>query len=111
LEGSVHTVKENAEPLIVASTKTGLEVNADKTKYIVMSGDQNAGRSHNMKIDSRPFERVERFKYLGTSLPNLNYIQEEKTSRLTSWISCCYSVQNLLASRLLSKNLKITIEL
>ena len=37
LGGSVHTVKENAEALIVANKDTGLEVNADKTKYMVMS--------------------------------------------------------------------------
>jgi len=36
LEGSVHTVKENEETLIVASKETGIEVNADKTKYMVM---------------------------------------------------------------------------
>jgi len=38
-----HTIKENAEALVVASKKTGLEVNAGKTKYMVMSRDQNAG--------------------------------------------------------------------
>jgi predicted metal-dependent TIM-barrel fold hydrolase len=37
LGGSVHTVKENAEALIVASKEIGLEVNADKSKYMVMS--------------------------------------------------------------------------
>jgi hypothetical protein len=37
LEGSVHTTKENAEALVVASKESGLEVNADKTKYMVMS--------------------------------------------------------------------------
>jgi len=42
LGGSVHTIKKNAEALVVASKKTGLEVNADKTKYMVMSRDQNA---------------------------------------------------------------------
>jgi len=45
LGGSVHTVKENAEALVVASKEIGLEVNADKTKYVVMSRDQDAGRS------------------------------------------------------------------
>ena len=45
LGGSVHTVKENAEALVVATKETGLEVNADKTKYMIMSRDQNAGRS------------------------------------------------------------------
>jgi len=40
LGGSVHTVKENAEALVVASKETGPEVNADKTKYMVMSRDE-----------------------------------------------------------------------
>ena len=37
LDGSIRTVKENAEALVVASKETGLEVIADKTKYMVMS--------------------------------------------------------------------------
>jgi hypothetical protein len=47
----------------VASKEIGLEVNADKTKYTVMSRDQTAGRSHSMKIDNSSFERVEEFRY------------------------------------------------
>ena len=43
LGGSVHTIKENRNTLLVASKEIGIEVNADKTKYMVMSGDQNAG--------------------------------------------------------------------
>jgi len=43
LGGSIHTIQENAEALIVDSKEIGLEVNADKTKYMVMSRDQNAG--------------------------------------------------------------------
>jgi hypothetical protein len=42
---SIHTVKGNTEALIVASKEIGLEVNADKTKYMVMSRDQNVGQS------------------------------------------------------------------
>jgi len=53
LGGRVHTVKENAEALVVATKEIGLEVNADKTKYMIMSRDQNAGRCHIMKIDNR----------------------------------------------------------
>jgi len=109
LEGSVHTVKENAAALIVASKETGLEVNADKTKYMVMSRDQNAGQSRSMKIDNSSFERLEEFRYLGTNLTNQNSIQEEIKSRLKSGNACYHSVQNLLSSSLLSKNLKIKI--
>jgi len=43
LAGSKHTVKKNTEALLVASKEIGLEVNADKTKCMVMSRDQNAG--------------------------------------------------------------------
>jgi len=48
--GSVHTIKENMEALIVASKQIGLEVNVYKTKYVVMSRDQTAERRHHMKI-------------------------------------------------------------
>ena len=57
-------------------------MNADKTKYMVMSGHQNAGRSHNVKTDNSSFERVEDYKYLGTNLRNKNSIQEEIKNRL-----------------------------
>ena len=52
LGGSVRTVKENAEVLVVASKEIGLQVNADETEYMVMSRDQNAGRIHSMKTDN-----------------------------------------------------------
>jgi hypothetical protein len=67
---SIHTVKENAEALVVATKEIGLEVNADKTKYMIVSRDQNAGRSYSMKNDNSSFERVEEFRYLGTTLTN-----------------------------------------
>ena len=62
LGGSIHTQKENTE------AKIGLEVSADKTKYMVMSRDQNAGQNHSARIDNSTFERVEEFKYLETTL-------------------------------------------
>jgi len=55
---------------LVSSKGTGLEVNANKTKYTVISRDQNAGRSHNIEIDNRSFEMVEELKYSGTALTN-----------------------------------------
>ena len=50
LGGSIHTLKENTEVLVAATRETGLEVSADKTKYMVMSRDQNAGQNHSVKI-------------------------------------------------------------
>ena len=71
------------------------------------SRDQSAGRSHSMKTDNSSFKRVKDFKYLGTILPKQNYIKEEIKSNLKSGNACYHSVQNLLYSSLLSKNLKI----
>jgi ribosomal protein S1 len=90
----------------MASKESGLEVNADKTKYMVVSRDQNEGRSHNMKIDCRSVEMVEEFKYLGTTLTNQNSIRKEIKSQLKSGNACYHSVQNFLSSSLPSKKLK-----
>ena len=62
-----------------------------------------------MRIDNSTFVRVEVFKYLGRTLTNQNSIAEEIKSRVRSGSACYHSVQNLLSSRLLSKNLKIEI--
>ena len=53
LGGSIRTTKKTREALVVASKDTGLEENVDKIKYMVMSRDQNTGRSHNIKNDNR----------------------------------------------------------
>ena len=109
LGGSIHTLKEDAEALVAATREIGLEVSAVKTKYMVMSRDQNAGQIHSVRIDNSTFERVEEFKYLGTTLTNHNSIAGEIKSRLKSGNACYHSVQNLLSSRLLSKILKINM--
>jgi len=62
-----------------------------------------------VQIDNSTFKRVEEFKYLGTALTNQNSIAEGIKSKLRSGNACYHSVQNLLSSRLLSKNLKIKI--
>jgi len=107
LRVGIHTIKKNAEVLVGASTENGLAVNTDKTKYMIMSRDQDAEQSHSIKNDNSSLARVEEFKYLGTTSTNQNSIQEEIKSRLKSGNTCYHSVQNLLSSSLLSKNLKI----
>jgi len=76
---------------------------------MIMSRDQNAGQNHSVRIGNSTFERVEEFKYLGTTLTNQNSIPEEIKNRLRSGNACYHSVQNLLSSRLLSKSVKIKI--
>jgi len=60
----IRQCNEISEALVVATKEIGLEVNADKTRYMIMSRGQNAGRSHSMKTDNSSIERVEEFKYL-----------------------------------------------
>jgi hypothetical protein len=62
LGGGVHTIKENAEALLVGSKEIGLKVNVGKTRYMVLSRDRNSGRSHKLKFDNSSFERMEEFK-------------------------------------------------
>jgi hypothetical protein len=62
-----------------------------------------------IQIGNESFETVDRFKYLGTTLTNQISIHEKIKSRLKSGNACYHSVQNLLSSTLLSKNVKIMI--
>ena len=56
-----HFIENNTDSLVVDNKENGIEVNADKTQYMVVSRDQNAGRIHNIKTDNSAFERVEQF--------------------------------------------------
>jgi hypothetical protein len=57
--------------------EVGLEVNTEKTKYILLTRHQNAGQNHDMKTGNRCFENVAQFRYLGMTITNQNLIQEE----------------------------------
>jgi hypothetical protein len=87
----------------------GLEVNAEKTKYMIMSRHPNSGQNQNIRIANESFESVATFKYLGTTLTYKNGIRDEIKSRLNSGNACYYSVQNLLSSFLISKNIRTKI--
>ena len=58
---SVCTIEKNTEAFVATSKEIGLEVSADKTKYMIMSRDQNAGRSYKINIDNSSFEGEEEF--------------------------------------------------
>jgi hypothetical protein len=106
LSGNMHTINKNTEALVIFSKEIGLEVIADKNKYMTVSREQNGGKRHNIKNDNSSFERQEPFKYLGTNLTYQNSIQEINKSRLNSGNACYRSVQNVLSSSLLSKNIR-----
>ena len=60
--GSIHTVRKNTEAIVIASKEIGLDINAEKTMYMVMSPDQHAGQYHNVNTGNKFSERVEEFK-------------------------------------------------
>jgi hypothetical protein len=79
------------------------------TKYLFMSRHQTAGQSNYIRVANKSFERVAKCKYLGSTLTDQNCIRKEIRSRLNSGNACYHAVQNLLSSRLLSRNVKIKI--
>ncbi|KAJ4444228.1 hypothetical protein ANN_06019 [Periplaneta americana] len=103
------TIRENTGILLEASKAIGLEVNPEKTKYMIMSRDQNIIRNGNIKIGDLSFEEVEKFKYLGATVTNINDTREEIKRRINMGNACYYSVEKLLSSSLLSKSLKVRI--
>jgi hypothetical protein len=105
---NVDTIKENTEALLDAS-KVGLEVNQEKTKYMLMSHSQKIGQQHSMEVVNRSFEDMAKFRYLGTTLTNRKCMHEEIKSRLSLGNACYHLVQSLLSSHLLSRNIKVKI--
>jgi hypothetical protein len=68
LGNNIDAIKKNTESLIDASKEIGLEINVEKTKYMLLSRHQNVGQNRDVKIVNRSFENVSQFKYLGTTV-------------------------------------------
>jgi ribosomal protein S2 len=102
---NTNITKEITETLTDASKEVGLEVNAEKTKYMLLSRHQKAGKIPDLKIANKCFENFAQFRYLGTTVTNQNLIQEEIKKILNSGNACYHSIQNHLPSRLLSTNI------
>jgi hypothetical protein len=107
--GSVNAIKENSETLLEVSRNITLEINAERTKYMLMFIYSNSGRNQNIRISNESFENVAKFNNLGATLTNQNDTRNEIKNRLKSRNDFYYSVQKLLSTRLISKNLKIKI--
>jgi hypothetical protein len=95
LGDNIDTIKKHTKTLLDVSTEVDLEVNTEKTKYMLQSLHQNAGQNHDMKIANRCFENMTQFTYLGMTVTNQNLNQEEMKGRLNSGNACYHSVQNL----------------
>jgi hypothetical protein len=91
------------------SKEVCVEINAEKTKYMLLSRQQNAGHNQDIKIANSCFENVARFRYLGTTATNQHLIDEEIKMRLNSNNACYHSVQNILSSRVPSRVYKSII--
>jgi ribosomal protein S2 len=108
LGDNIDTIRKKKQKLLNdASKEVGLEVNTEKTEYMLLSCHQNSGQNHDTKTANRTFENVAQLRYLGTATTNQNLIQEEIKRRLDSANARYHSVQSLSSSRLLSKNVKI----
>jgi hypothetical protein len=68
LGSSINTMKENTETLLEASRDVDVEINAEKTKYVIMSHHENLEQNQNIRITNESFENVTKFRYLGMTL-------------------------------------------
>jgi hypothetical protein len=101
----VDTTKKNTKS--DSNMDVGLEVNTEKTKYMLKSHHQNIGQKRNIKIANRSLENVVQLKYLETTVMNWNLILEEIERRLNLGNASYHSVQSALSSRLLSKSTEV----
>jgi hypothetical protein len=96
LGGSINSIKENTETFLEVNGDIGLEINAKKTKYMIVSHHMNSGQNENIRIGNESFEKVAKFKYLWMILTNQNDSHDEIKSRLNSGNACYHSVKNLV---------------
>jgi hypothetical protein len=100
---NIDAINKSTKTLTDASKLVGLQMNVEKTKYMLLPRHQKVGQNRDIKIANRSF------KYLGMTVKNKNFIQDEINSRLISGNACYHSVKHLLSSHLLLKNLTIRI--
>jgi hypothetical protein len=109
LGDNINIVKKNTGTSTDAGKEVGWKINIEKTKYMLLSDHQTAGQNNDINIANGSSEIVALFIHFGMTVTNQNLIQEEIKRRLNLDSACYHSVQGLLSSCLLSKNVKIRI--
>ena len=99
---NLQIVRENTEIFIKATKDIGLEVNSEKTKYMITSCHQNVIQNQSIVIGNLSFENVEKFKYLGVTVTNTGEICEEIKRRINMGNACYYSLEKILSSFIVS---------
>jgi hypothetical protein len=74
LGDNIDTITKRTENLTDASKEVGLEINIEKTKYMLLSQHKNAGQNRDIKMANSPFENMSQFKYLEMTVKNQNLI-------------------------------------
>jgi hypothetical protein len=98
---------KNSGALVNAGKEVGRELNTEKTKYTLLSRHKHAGQNHDIKIVNTWFEYMSQFTYLGMTVTNQNLIKGDIKRRWNYRSACYHSIQNLLNSRMLPKNVKL----
>ncbi|KAJ4446760.1 hypothetical protein ANN_13457 [Periplaneta americana] len=104
----IQDVEEALIALDKETQKLGFKINTKKSKFTSITIRQN-DRVKEVKMRTYKFEKVEKFKYLGATVTNRNDTREEIKHRINMGNACYYSVEKILSSSLLSKNLKVRI--
>ena len=104
---NLQTVWENTEIIIKASKDIDLDVNSEKTKYMITSRHQNVIQNQNIEIVNLSFENVEKFRYLGVTVTNTNDIRKEIKRGINMGYACYYSLEKILSSHLIFKKLEV----
>ncbi|KAL4084268.1 hypothetical protein QTP88_028093 [Uroleucon formosanum] len=109
LGNSVEEVKSSCRKLMKTAGKVGLQINDEKTEYILVNSEVNYRQGEIMEVDNHSFKRVSHFNYLGSILTNDNNIKVEIDTRLKKGNNCYYGLGKVLSAKAVSKNLKVQI--